>query len=75
VNPNEIEVFKTLGNDKYGFKDSPSDHVDFNDYIIDKVPNRDLPDLTSADVWQQATPIFNWQRVQANKFNEFLLSS
>ncbi len=74
MNPNKTEAFKTLGDDKYGFKDSPSDYVDFNDYIIDKVLNGDLPDLTSADVWQQATPIFNWQRVLANKFNKFLLS-
>lgn len=50
MNPNKTEAFKTLGDDKYGFKDSPSDYVDFNDYIIDKVLNGDLPDLTSADV-------------------------
>ena len=42
MNPNEIEVFKTLGDDKYGFKDSLSDYIDFNDYIIDKALNGGL---------------------------------
>ncbi|KGG25070.1 MULTISPECIES: hypothetical protein [unclassified Prochlorococcus] len=75
ANPNRKEVLRSLSDDKYGFKGSLSDYVGFNDYIIDKVLNGDLPDLFSADAWQQATPIFNWQRIQANKFNEFSPSS
>ena len=51
ITPNGIEVFRSFGEDRYGFKDSSSGYVDFNDYIIDKALNRDLPNLVSADVW------------------------
>ena len=50
ANLNGLENFRSLDYDKHESKDSPSDHVNFNGYIINKTLYVQLSDLISADV-------------------------